>query len=149
MAYSKPYLPVTDQLALIKGRGMLVSDDGLPQAYLNKIGYYRLSGYWYPYRKSKQVGGQIVVEDRFRDNTKFSEIVDLYVFDKKLRLLMLDIIERIEIALRVQITLQLTIPTFAPSIRGRQPAHSKFDRAIRKFAPSLHFAHVGGARIRF
>jgi abortive infection bacteriophage resistance protein len=107
MAYSKPYLAVADQLALIKRRGMIVSDDALAQAYLNKIGYYRLSGYWYPYRKSSQVGGKTVVEDSFRDTTKFSEIVDLYVFDKKLRLLMLDIIERIEIALRVQITLQL------------------------------------------
>src|SRR4051812_27379542 len=107
MAYTKPYLPIADQLALIKGRGMVVSDDALAQAYLKKIGYYRLSGYWYPYRKSKQVGPQRVVEDQFRDQTKFSEIVDLYVFDKKLRLLMLDVIERIEIALRVQIALQL------------------------------------------
>jgi hypothetical protein len=107
MAYSKPYLAIADQLALIKGRGMIVSDDALAQAYLNKIGYYRLSGYWYPYRKSSQVGGKTVVEDNFRDTTKFAEIVDLYVFDKKLRLLMLDIIERVEIALRVQITLQL------------------------------------------
>ncbi|WP_157285313.1 Abi family protein [Bradyrhizobium yuanmingense] len=86
---------------------MVVSDDALAQAYLNKIGYYRLSGYWYPYRKSKRVGPSTIVEDQFRDQTKFSEIVDLYVFDKKLRLLMLDVIERIEIALRVQITLQL------------------------------------------
>lgn len=105
--YSKPYLPVTAQLALIKGRGMVVSDDALAQTYLNKIGYYRLSGYWYPYRRSRCMGDETVVEDRFKDNTKFSEIVDLYVFDKKLRLLMLDIIERIEIAFRVQITLQL------------------------------------------
>ena len=86
---------------------MLISDDALAQAYLNKIGYYRLSGYWYPYRQSKIVGSDTVVSDDFRDGTKFSEIVDLYVFDKKLRLLMTDVIERIEIALRVQITLQL------------------------------------------
>ncbi len=107
MAYSKPYLPVADQLALIKSRGIVVSDDALAEAYLNKIGYYRLSGYWYPYRQSKRLGADTVVLDQFRDGTKFSEIVDLYVFDKKLRLLMLDVIERIEIALRVQITLQL------------------------------------------
>jgi abortive infection bacteriophage resistance protein len=82
---------------------MIISDDALAQAYLSKIGYYRLSGYWYPYRQSSTSG----VSDAFRAGTKFSEIVDLYVFDKKLRLLMMDVIERIEIALRVQITLQL------------------------------------------
>lgn len=100
MAYKKPYLPVPDQLALIKSRGMVVSDDALAQSYLTKIGYYRLSGYWYPYRVSPG-------DDKFRAGTKFSEVVDLYVFDKILRLLMLDVIERIEIAFRVQVTLQL------------------------------------------
>jgi abortive infection bacteriophage resistance protein len=107
MAYAKPYLPISNQLALIKGRGMGISDDALAQAYLNKIGYYRLSGYWYPYRKTHMSNGVITVLDVFRVGTKFSEVVDLYVFDKKLRLLMMDVIERIEIALRVQITLQL------------------------------------------
>lgn len=107
MAYSKPYLPVTDQLLLIKSRGMVISDDALAQAYLNKIGYYRLSGFWFPYRESETIGSKTIVGDRFRSGTKFSEIVELYVFDKKLRLLMMDVIERVEIALRVQITLQL------------------------------------------
>jgi abortive infection bacteriophage resistance protein len=107
MGYSKPYLRVSDQLALIKGRGMVVSDDALAQSFLNRIGYYRLSGYWYPYRESTRTAASVVVGDNFRANTKFSEIVELYVFDKKLRLLMMDVIERVEIALRVQITLEL------------------------------------------
>lgn len=107
MAYSKPYLSVADQLTLIKSRGMVISDDALAQTYLNRIGYYRLSGYWYPYRISSGSGESLQVGDKFRSGTKFSEVVELYVFDKKLRLLMLDVIERIEIALRVQITLEL------------------------------------------
>jgi abortive infection bacteriophage resistance protein len=107
MGYSKPYLPVSDQLALIKGRGMIISDDALAQAYLNRVGYYRLSGFWFPYRDSKTVGGDVALSDNFRTGAKFSEVIDLYVFDKKLRLLMMDVMERIEIALRVQITLQL------------------------------------------
>jgi abortive infection bacteriophage resistance protein len=35
---------------------MVISDDALAQSYLNKIGYYRLSGYWYPYRQSEMKG---------------------------------------------------------------------------------------------
>jgi len=100
MPYNKPYLPVLQQIALIKGRGMGISDDALAASYLEKIGYYRLSGYWYPYRRSP-------VDDNFQDATEFAEIIALYVFDKRLRLLFLDVIERIEIALRVRITLQL------------------------------------------
>jgi hypothetical protein len=37
MAYSKPYLPVPDQLTLIKSRGMTITDDALAQSYLEKI----------------------------------------------------------------------------------------------------------------
>src|SRR5260370_9155691 len=99
MAYAKPYLPVPNQLALIKGRGMVISDDALAETYLNKIGYYRLSGYWYPYRKSTLSNQIRTVLDDFRKGTKFSEIVDLYVFDKKLRLLLLCVIDPLEIAL--------------------------------------------------
>ncbi len=86
---------------------MIVSDDALAQSYLNRIGYYRLSGYWYPYRKSVATPTGPRMLDDFRDGTKFSEIVELYVFDKKLRMALTDAIERIEIALRVQITLEL------------------------------------------
>ena len=79
---------------------MGISDAAKGAVYLERIGYYRLSGYWYPYRTAP---GQ----EQFKPDTNFSEIVELYVFDKMLRLLILDVIERIEIALRVQITLQL------------------------------------------
>jgi abortive infection bacteriophage resistance protein len=128
MPYTKPYLTLPAQLALMKGRGMGISDDALAQAYLEKVGYYRLSGYSYPYRESSVVGGRTVVSDKFRDGTTFAEIVELYVFDKMLRMLALDAIERIEIALRVQITLTLGAyspdahrdPTFLhPNFAGR------------------------------
>lgn len=138
MAYTKPYLPVADQLALIKSRGMIISDDALAESYLNKIGYYRLSGYWYPYRDSTQAGGATKVLDQFRAGTKFSEIVDLYVFDKKLRLVFLDIIERIEIALRVQITLQLG-KQGADAHRNAKALHPTFLRRMNhKTGQSLH-----------
>lgn len=123
--YTKPYLPPPDQLALMKSRGMVVSDDALAQGYLEKIGYYRITGYSYPYRQSSVVGGQTVVGDQFRSGTTFAEVCELYVFDKKLRMLCLDAIERIEIALRVQIT--LTLGALSPSAhRDRQFLHPNF-----------------------
>ena len=129
MPYTKPYLPVADQLALMKGRGMAVSDDVLACSYLEKIGYYRLSGYSYPYRESSIVNGQLIVADKFKPGTAFAEICELYVFDKKFRMLVLDAIERIEIALRVRIT--LTLGAFSASAH-RDPnfLHPNFTRRI-------------------
>lgn len=48
-----------------------------------------------------------VIADVFVPGVEFSHVVDLYVFDKKLRLLMLDAIERVEVALRVAIASRL------------------------------------------
>jgi abortive infection bacteriophage resistance protein len=101
---------------------MAISDQAAAHACLERIGYYRLSGYWYPFRKSHvsvnavtgailphpQTGrAQVIVEDDFRSGTAFQSVMDLYVFDKRLRLLFLDALERIEVALRVDIALLL------------------------------------------
>lgn len=127
MPYTKPYLSLADQLALMKGRGMGVSHDPTALSYLEKIGYYRLSGYSYPYREASVVGGKLVVADKFKPGTTLAEICDLYVFDKKLRMLTLDAIERIEIALRVQIT--LTLGAYAPNAhRDTNQLHPNFTR---------------------
>jgi len=99
---------------------MEITDFPAAQACLGRIGYYRLSGYWYPFRKShvsadpvtgasfaQPVSGKprVVVEDDFLPGTSFQQVMDLYVFDKRLRLLFLDALERVEVALRVDIAL--------------------------------------------
>lgn len=101
--YTKPYLPVTDQIALLRGRGMLIEDEDKAGEYLSRLGYYRLSAYWYPFRVNHR--GQIT--DTFKPETTFEWALDLYSFDKKLRLIMLDILERIEIFIRTAVALQL------------------------------------------
>lgn len=129
MAYVKPYLTVAQQIALLQSRGMAITDIPKASSYLERIGYYRLSGYSYPYRTSDTdpATGLLTIRDQFKPGTQFSEIVELYVFDKMLRLLMLDIIERIEIALRVQITLQ--IGQYGPlAHRDPKQLHGNFSR---------------------
>ncbi len=108
VVYSKPFLSITDQLALMKSRGVVVTDEPRASACIERVGYYRLSGYSYPFRHFAQVvdvTGKMVdtVSNDFLPYTNFNTIMDLYVFDKKLRLLMLDAIERVEVGLRVGI----------------------------------------------
>ena len=110
--YRKPHLDVPGQIALLRSRGMKVTDPAKAAGYLERVGYYRLSGYWYPLRQSRLVLGAdgkplTQVLDDFRSGVDFSQAVDLYVFDKRLRLPFLDAIERIEVAIRVDIALLL------------------------------------------
>jgi abortive infection bacteriophage resistance protein len=108
--YTKTHLDVSGQLSLLQSRGMIVSDPAKASSYLERIGYYRLSGYWYPFRQVRLTPGQppgYVALDDFRPGTEFSKVIDLYVFDKRLRLLFLDAIERLEVGLRVGMAMRL------------------------------------------
>ena len=96
--YNKTPLSFTDQLALLKSRGISVTDEPKAISILQKISYYRLSAYFLPYQS---------VKDTFNHGTTFKQIIDTYSFDRELRLLVFDCIERIEIAIRTQIIYQM------------------------------------------
>lgn len=113
----KSWLSLDDQLNLLTSRNVIISDRDKAKEFLERIGYYRLSGYLYPFKMdsglcceyppknlkpSSEFSGRIIKIDNYQ-NINFEKIADLYVFDKRLRLLILDAIERIEIALRSQI----------------------------------------------
>lgn len=106
MPYDRPWLSFEDQLQQLEERGLGVTDRVSAVSYLDRVGYYRLSGYWYPFREN-QAGAGMGKKDSFIPGTRFSDALNLYVFDKKLRLLVLDALERIEVAIRVDIAHRL------------------------------------------
>ncbi len=106
MKYSKPYLTVSDQRELLESRGMVVTDPVKCEEYLRRIGYYRLSAYWFPFRHlGKKQDGSFFLKDQFKPGTTFKNATDLYAFDKGLRLIVLDAIERIEVSVRTEFAL--------------------------------------------
>lgn len=121
--HGKPWKSLDDQLVVLKQRGLIVTDDNKAKNYLQRIGYYRFSGYAYPFRqrsglcctlstnKNTQTKDEkkpfYLVYDDFVSGVSFEHITDLYVFDKNLRILAMDALERIEIAIRSQIAYQL------------------------------------------
>ncbi|MFG6667132.1 Abi family protein [Halomonas sp. HNIBRBA4712] len=109
MTYKRPWKSFREQLDLLMARGMLVDDKPAALSYLTRVGYYRLSAYWYPFRifetvdHDQQGRPMTLPKDRFVANAHFVDAVRLYLFDKELRLRLTDALERIEIALRVDI----------------------------------------------
>ncbi len=75
---------------------MTVPDQGVAEHSLQHISYYRLRAYWLPFEIDAQVEG----EHQFAADTSFDDVLSLYVFDRQLRLLVMDAIERIEVSLR-------------------------------------------------
>lgn len=97
MRYSKPPVSIADQVAKLKQRGLDIADDALAKRYLSNISFYRLRAYTYPYQNNKDD------DHPFIGTVSFNDILELYTFDRKLRLLVFDALEKIEVALRTQI----------------------------------------------
>lgn len=90
MKYTKPPLTIEAQVELLFQRGMEGDCDLMAQR-LKVVNYYRLSGYWHTFRQPN---------DMFKAGTSFDLVWNTYAFDRHLRLLVMDAIERIEIAVR-------------------------------------------------
>lgn len=103
MSYEKPYLTIEEQLDLLASRGCDLGDRESAAALLTRVGYYRLSGYWYPFRKSTINANKRIVIDDFIEGTTLSQVAEIYEFDRQLHLLTLDAVEHVEVAVRFQI----------------------------------------------
>ena len=98
--FQKQALDLAAQRSLLVQRGMIVADPARADHYLRFIGYYRLSGYWFPF----QYRDDSPYHDNFRPGTDFETVLDRYVFDRRLRVLIMDAAERIEVAARTAIS---------------------------------------------
>lgn len=95
----KPATTITQQVQLLRTRGMSV-DGELANQWLSNVSYYRLSAYWYPARDLTPDGLRL---DSFEEGTSFADAVALYEADRKLRTLVHDGMERVEVTMRTRI----------------------------------------------
>ena len=94
MKFTKPALSLPAQVAKLQSRGLVIPDSAAAEHYLRYIGYYRLSAYALPLQQHGQPGKP------FKPGVSFDDILNLYRFDRELRLLTMDALERIEVAVR-------------------------------------------------
>lgn len=100
MRYEKLPLSIAEQAKRLLERGLLFDDSQRVEKYLSNIGYYRLSAYWHSFELPSIDGNSR--NHLFRPNTTFDQVLDLYIYDRKLRLLVMEAIERIEVAVRTR-----------------------------------------------
>jgi abortive infection bacteriophage resistance protein len=130
VAYTKPWTPIEQQIIQLQGRGLLVDDPAAAALLLAEVGYYRLTGYLYPARKSQHVMTEagrpdVRILSSYRPGTRIEHAAELIAFDRRLRLHVLEAVERIEVSLRTQVGY----------ILGRRSAFAHRDP--RNFTPSF------------
>ena len=102
--FEQRILSFEEQADFLERKGLTINDRKFTVHILSNISYYRLSTYMMPFRERDSKG---CVMEEFRPGTSWDDVYGLYIFDRKLRLLVFDAIERIEVALRTQIAYQL------------------------------------------
>lgn len=111
MQYHKACLTYDEQTDLLIDKRGLISDRAFLINRLREVGYYRLSGYWYIFKKCNNPGCDDSRDESFIAGTTFDEIWSLYTFDRQLRLFVLDAIERVEVYFRAQLSYVLAEET--------------------------------------
>jgi abortive infection bacteriophage resistance protein len=101
MIYSKAATTIEEQIVKLQKRGLIIADESVAKHFLLNVGYYRLAGYWWPMQSDK-------VNHTFKPNSRFEDVIALYNFDRELRLLVFDVIERIEVGLRTKLIYHLS-----------------------------------------
>lgn len=101
MIYDKTALDIDQHIDLLIERGLEIGDRNEARHYLSQISYYRLAGYWWPMQEDKE-------KHVFKPNSRFSDVILLYNFDRELRILLFDVIEKIEISLRTKLIFHLS-----------------------------------------
>jgi len=145
--YAKPWLTLDEQIDKLESRGVIVGDRDRCRSLLRAVGYYRLTGYLYPFRGTEARTDEDGVETRvilnhYRSGTSIEAAEKLIDFDRALRMLVLDGLERIEVSLRMEVGYTLgEISAFAhrdPSNFVSAFTRAETDEATGEALPSDH-----------
>ena len=90
----KPPTTFQEQLSILESRGVVIGTQDTALHALAHANYFRLSSYHPPFL--------IYGTEKFNPGTRFESIWELYRFDHRLRMLVLDAIERCEISVRTR-----------------------------------------------
>ncbi len=96
----KPPTTFKEQVELYKRRKLHIENSEIAEKILQRIHYYRLSAYGLTLKDPLN-------KDEFIDGSSFNKMLSLYEFDRRLRLLLMGILETIEIAFRTHISYEI------------------------------------------
>ncbi len=100
--YTKQALSISEQIELLKSRGLSISDLSNAEKFLGQVGYFRFVQYLRPMEADK-------IKHQFKADSRFEDAVSLYEYDVELRDLMFKAIQRLEIALRAKIIQEFSL----------------------------------------
>lgn len=100
--YDKPALSISEQMDVLRGRGLKIRDALKAAKFLGEVSYFRFVQYLRPMEENRTT-------HHFKPDCWFEDAVALYNFDVELRDLMFRAVQRLEIALRTRIIQEFSL----------------------------------------
>lgn len=120
--FTKPAIDVPAQLELLKQRGLTIQDEARAICFLKAVSFFRLTPYMRPFQHPNQ-------SHTFKAGAGFRQISRLYDFDRRLRLLVIDAVERTEVAVRAQMSNTMGVQAGTHWYLDRQNFSQYYDHA--------------------
>ncbi|MFA9398046.1 MAG: Abi family protein [Clostridiaceae bacterium] len=89
-----------EQIDILKGRGLVITSVKEAKFILSNLNYYRFTAYLLPFKKD---------DNTYVNGVTFEKIYSIYMFDRELRILLMDILGSIEISFRTYIAYTLAM----------------------------------------
>lgn len=99
--YTKQALTISQQIDVLKCRGLIIEDDVQASNVLEMISYFRLADYWHHMEADHST-------HQFKQGSHWEYVIDCYYFDKALKALLFSIIQSIEVSMRAKIIKHFT-----------------------------------------
>src|SRR5699024_10386326 len=143
---AKVYRSYDEQVEILAERAMRIHDRHWAVTRLREVSYYRLSGYWYPFRMMRADGNGRA--DRFFPGSDLHDVVALYDFDARLRSSAFAVLAPIELSIRARLghelgkidpLIHLRPDLLGPSARrpGSTAASSRYSMWSEQYAAEL------------
>lgn len=103
----KKAFTIEQQIARLKSNGMVFDNEEKAKEILLDVGYYRLGFYSFPYEiKFPCLEHR---DHKLKQGTTFKNVYDLYEFDTRLRRMLLNALDRIEVNIRTKIIYHISL----------------------------------------
>lgn len=141
--FNKPPQTTRQHIDQLIDRGLILDNTEIERVehYLTHIGYYRLSAYLVPFEEKNIKDGKR--NHQLIKGTQFNQVLDLYIFDRKLRILVMEAIERIEVSVRANWSNAITLENadahayMNPNLFKKPWLHQKnLDKVTKELAQS-------------
>jgi abortive infection bacteriophage resistance protein len=106
MKFEKPALQTAEHIQLLRDRGLEITDPAGLGIAIDRFGFFRMLGYMIPFEADRET-------HQFKEGTTDQTILLHYQFDRKLRFVMMEGVEAIEVSLKAAIC-NLTAVAFGP-----------------------------------